>query len=353
MGRLLTVAEHPWELTLRIVVTGVAGSVGSRVAKRLVNDESLAVVGIDRVGARSEGLAGHYLGDLRALDLDEIFAGADTVVHLASAYGRNEFIDAARHDTRAIRLTLDAAARAGVTQFVVLSSAMVYGARAENPIPLTEHAPVKPGPLAFAENKATIERLSNEWRNATGGKLTVLRPSTAVASGGSSWVARSMQLAAGLGSDSDPPLQFLHLDDLAHAVEVLVRAKAGGVFNVAPDGWVRAEEVRSLSGRAPRLPIPAGVAAEIVRFSWERGIVATPPGIMEYATEPWVVSNDRLRDLGWEPKWSNVESYVESFDPRPWAMLNAQRRQQLALGGAGVGIAAVAGVARLISRRLL
>jgi len=337
-------------MSVRIVVTGVAGSVGSRVAARLVKDPSLAVVGIDRVGQKTEGLAGHHLGDLRAVDLDEIFDGADTVVHLASAYGRNEFVDASRHDTRAVRLALDAAARAGIKQFVLLSSAMVYGARAENPLPLTESAAVAPNPMAFAENKATIERLGNEWQKATGGKLTVLRPSTAVASGGSSWVAKSMQLAAGLGSDSDPPLQFLHLDDLAAAVEVLVRQQQAGVYNVAPDGWVRAEEVRSLSGRAPRLPIPSGLADEIVRFSWSRGIVATPPGIMQYATEPWVVSNDRIRELGWEPAWSNVEAYVDSYDARPWAMLNAKRRQQLALGGTTVGAGLLAVVATLIRR---
>lgn len=337
---------------MRIVVTGVAGSVGSRVAARLVGDDQFAIVGIDRVGSRVEGLTDHRLGDLRAMDLDEVFDGADTVVHLASAYGRNEFTDASRHDTRAAKLTFDAAKRAQVDQLVVLSSAMVYGARPENPIPLTERADVEPMGLAFAENKATIERLANEWQRDTQGSLTILRPSTAVASGGSSWVARSMQLAAGLGSDSDPPLQFLHLDDLAAAVEVLVRRRAAGVFNVAPDGWVRAEEVRSLSGRAPRLRIPAAVADELVRFSWNKGIVATPPGIMPYATEPWVVSNDRLRELGWEPSWSNVEAYVESFDPRPWANLNAKRRQQIALGGTSAGVAILAIGGRILSRRL-
>jgi len=337
-------------MPVRIVVTGVAGAVGSRVANALVAAD-IDVVGIDRTGSAATGLAGHHLGDLRTLDLDEIFDGADAVVHLASAYGRNEFVDASRHDTRAAQLTLDAAGRSGVDQVVLLSSAMVYGARAENPIPLTEHAPVRPSALAFAENKATIERLGSDWQTTTGSKLTIVRPSTAVASGRSSWVAKSMQLAAGLGSDSDPPLQFLHLDDLAGAVELLVRSQEAGVFNVAPDGWVRAEEVRSLSGRAPRLPIPSQLADEIVRFSWNRGIAATPPGIMHYATEPWVVSNDRLRDLGWEPSWSNVEAYVDSFDPRPWAMLNAKRRQQIALGGAGAGIAAVAAIGRVVANR--
>lgn len=336
---------------MRIVVTGVAGAVGSRVAVALAADGEVDVVGIDRIGQPDATLAGHHLGDLRSLDLDEIFDGADAIVHLASAYGRNEFFDASRHDSRAAQLTLEAAARAGASQVVLMSSAMVYGARADNPIPLTERAPVRPNALAFAESKVTIERLGTDWQTATGAKLSILRPSTAVAHGRSSWVAKSMQLAAGLGSDSDPPLQFLHLDDLASAVTTLVRAQASGVFNVAPDGWVRAEEVRTLSGRAPRLPIPSAVADEIVRFSWNRGIVATPPGIMHYATEPWVVSNDRLRSLGWEPSWSNVEAYVDSYDPRPWAMLNAKRRQQLALGGAGVAVAGVGAAARYLARR--
>lgn len=336
---------------MRIVVTGVAGAVGSRVARSLAAAGDCAVVGVDRIGTDIEGLAAHHVGDLRSLDLDEIFEGADTIVHLASAYGRNEFFDASRHDSRAAQLTLDAAARAGAGHVVLMSSAMVYGARAENPIPLTERAPVRPNALAFAESKVTIERLGTEWSSGTGGKLTVLRPSTAVAGGMSSWVAKSMQLAAGLGSDSDPPLQFLHLDDLASAVDVLVRARTPGVYNVAPDGWVRAEEVRSLSGRAPRLPIPGALADEIVRFSWNRGIVATPPGIMHYATEPWVVSNDRLRSLGWEPTWSNVEAYVDSYDPRPWAMLNAKRRQQIALGGAGAALAGVGALVGYLSRR--
>ena len=120
----------------------------------------------------------------------------------------------------------------------------------------------------------------------------------------------------------------------------------------APDGWIRADEVRTLSGRAPRLPIPDWVAQEIVRFNWEKGIVATPPGIMPYATNPWVVSNDRLKKLGWEPACSNDEAYVDGYDPRPWAMLNAKRRQQLALGGSAIELAGLATAIRFISRRV-
>lgn len=336
---------------MRVVVTGVAGSVGSRVAHRLLQREGIDVVGIDRVPASIPGLAEIHVGDVRRLELDALFAGADSVVHLASAYGRNQFVDSSSHDTRAARLTLEAASSASVPQLVVLSSAMVYGADPQNPIPLTEHAPLRPGELAFAESKVTIERLAQDWQNETGADLVVLRPTTAVATGGSSWVARSLQLAAAFSSDSNPGMQFLHLDDLATAVELTVLKGANGVFNVAPSGWVRADDVRPLSGRAPRLPISASVADRIVRFGWERGIVATPPGIMPFATHSWVVSNDRLRQLGWEPEYSNVEAYVEGYEPRPWAMVNARRRQQLAMGAAAVATVSAGGVAQMLRRR--
>ena len=45
--------------------------------------------------------------------------------------------------------------------------------------------------------------------------------------------------AAGMrAGDNDPPMQFLHLDDLASAVEHVRRGRLSGAFNVAPDGWI-------------------------------------------------------------------------------------------------------------------
>ena len=57
---------------MRIVVTGVAGSVGSRVVDRLVRDDDADVVGVDRLRYCGEGLAAEHLGDLRTIDLDGV-----------------------------------------------------------------------------------------------------------------------------------------------------------------------------------------------------------------------------------------------------------------------------------------
>src|SRR5437588_7007660 len=65
-------------------------------------------------------------------------------------------------------------------RLVYTSSAMVYGAWPNNPVPLTEDAPMRPNPgFAYATAKAESERLALEWRDANpDARLAVLRPAT-------------------------------------------------------------------------------------------------------------------------------------------------------------------------------
>ena len=221
----------------------------------------------------------------------------------------------------------------------MLSSAMVYGAWPDNPLPLLESAPLRPNPeFSFAVAKAEIERRAARWADEhPTSRLVVLRPTTALASAESSWVARSLRAAAIIDAgENDPPVQFVHLDDLAAAVVAAVRSDLEGAYNVAPDGWVDGETCRELSGRVPRVHLDEDTADRLGRFSWRHRLAPTPPGLTPYTVQPWVVSNDRLKAAGWTPEWSNEEAYVDGTPPKPWATLNAKRRQQLALGAAGL-----------------
>src|SRR5439155_1133002 len=67
--------------------------------------------------------------------------------------------------------------------FVYASTAMVYGAWPNNPVPLTEDAPLRPNPgFAYAASRAEIERAALEWREADDRRrLAVLRPATVLA----------------------------------------------------------------------------------------------------------------------------------------------------------------------------
>lgn len=338
------------------MVTGAAGSVGRRVCGLLAERDDLRVLALDLERPPSRGNVEGRRCDLRSGQLPAVFDGADAVVHLASSFRPvSDGVDVGHVDIDVARNVLEAADAADVPLVVVLSSAMVYGAHPTNAIPILEDAPLDPNPeFSFAVVKAEIEALADAWqRDHASRTVVVLRPTTAIAPGDVSWVARGLRAASLLAvGDDDPPVQYLHLDDLAAAVVLAVGGSMRGAYNVAPDGSVDGETVRELSGRTPRLRMPEWLAEELGRFRWRNGLGPTPPGLTPYTVHPWVVANDRIRRAGWEPTFTNEETYVEGVPAKPWAALNAKRRQQLALGAAGTATAAAGLGAALIARRL-
>ncbi len=226
-----------------------------------------------------------------------------------------------------------------VRHVVLVSSAMVYGAWENNPVPLTEEALLRPDvEFAFARQLGSAEQFVDEWRRQLPGRTaTVLRPAIGMAADDTSRLAAA--LAAGMGQrfgTADPPAQFLHLDDLAAAVLLAVEQQLDGVFNVAPDGWIAGERVRALAGAVPRLKLPDRVSEVVNNLRWrfQRGPI--PPGLRSYTRSPWLIANDRLKAAGWQPSVTNEQAFVEGTEGKWWTMVSPKRRQEITLVGASL-----------------
>jgi len=309
----------------RVHVTGAEGNLGSRV-----------LVLLDANPTLGPGSA----------------TASDVVVHLG----------AGDHDLRARRresvtegaaVMLRDATVGGATHVVLVSSALVYGAYANNPVPLTEDAVLRPDvEFVYARQLATVEAMADRWRRAEPGRtVAVLRPAVAMAADGTSSLARA--LAAGLGQrfgEVDPPAQFLHLDDLASAVAMAVDQRLDGVFNVAPEGWIAGERVRALTGSRPRVRLPDRVNEVLGRVRWRFQQGPIPPGLRSYTRAPWLVANDRLKAHGWRPTVTNEQAYVEWTEARWWTMITPKRRQELSLTGMALTAAGVATIAFALVR---
>lgn len=340
-----------------IAVTGAAGVVGQRALHQFGRATGVeTVVAIDRSPRVNRLRLGDSLVELipRRLDLSDAvladaLAGVDVVVHLAEDPAHRGDPSAAGDLLENVIAAMNST---GVGHLVVLSSATVYGAHANNPVPITESEPRRPNDeLGYAAAKCRLEDVAAAWAETQGAGLSIMRPTTTLSEHGASWVAAAIRAAASVRTDqSDPPVQFLHHDDLVSALVVAATGRLHGTYNVSPDGWIGPEAFRLLAG-SPQVRVPEGINDRLLMAGRRLGIRSTPEGIEPYVRHPWVVANDRLRRHGWAPRYTSEEVYVMSTPPPPWA-LSAQRRQELALGVAGVGVAAVAGVLAATARRV-
>jgi hypothetical protein len=245
-------------------------------------------------------------------------------------------------------------AGADVISAVCVSSAMVYGAWPDNPVPLTEDAAVRPNPgFDVATGLAEVERIAREWRSAADGRtLAVLRPVTVLGGGAPEPVARILAGVVPLRVQTDiPPAQYVDRGDVEEAIRVAVAQRLDGVFNVAPSGWIAGEEVEALRGDRRRVRVPAPVFRLLTR-AFSRPGTTSSAAVVPYLVHPWVVANDRLVRAGWRPRHSNQEVLVAALEGRAPREFGARDRQRLALGGTALAVAGVtAGVVAIARRR--
>ena len=335
------------------MITGVETPLGRRVARLAAEEADADVVGLAR--GPVTGLPASvavYRVDLTGDDVKPHLQDADAVLHLATSVPATPA--AATDDVAVARRVLEAAGDGGVPHLVVLSSATVYGAWPDNPVPLTEDATLRPHPgFAFAGERAEIERMAGEWRDAhPGTTVAILRPARAAGSDHSDWLVRALRPAPAVPDDvEEPPVQFVDLDDLAAACDLAGRRRLDGAFNVAPEGSIPGDQVRSLAGVPVKVPLPRRVASRLLRWRFRVGLGSTPPELLPYVQHPWVVASDRLRAEGWAATVSNEEACVEAHEVGAWATLSPRRRQEIALGVAGAALLAVVAGAVLAARR--
>lgn len=158
------------------IVTGAAGFIGSHLVDLLV-DRGRAVVGLDsldpayspvqkRANLAAAGRRPWFrleIGDLRHTDLVPLFAGAETVYHLAARAGVQDswgegFSDAWEVNVAGTQAVLEAALAAGVRRVVVASSSSVYGETAA-PGGRRTLSPISP----YGASKAACEHLAGVY----------------------------------------------------------------------------------------------------------------------------------------------------------------------------------------------
>jgi nucleoside-diphosphate-sugar epimerase len=308
---------------MRVLVTGAASHLGRVLLPRL-RAAGWSVTGLDRA-APPAGLGDFpwVRADVRDPDLARHLRGADAVVHLAFAVQRRDLgRRATRADMRSVNVdgsaNVFAAARAGGARHIVhASSAAVYGAWPDNPVPLTEACPRRPQPgFAYSEDKAAVEAGLDAFEAEGAGVaglpiVTRLRLHAIVGPGSRPLLNRIAATPFYIRAPQPVPVQCLWEADAAAAVEAALAQRASGAFNIA------APEPRPLPELIARhrrwcLGIPYRPARAAQRLLARFTDVLGDPGWLAGLRYPLVLDCARARnELHWRPERS-VSNCIDS-----------------------------------------
>ncbi len=321
------------ETDLTVAVTGPTGTFGAGLVPLLQADDRVRrIVGIARrpfdPEERGWTKMEYRRGDVRdPATLQEAFAGADVVVHLAFLITGN----ASREATRAINVdgTLNvfrAAAEAGARRFVYASSVAAYGWHADNPEPIPEDWPVRPAArLFYAQEKAELEhRLDAESATTPGLALYLLRPSVVL--GPNAVGAKDVlpgplaPLGRLLGRPRQLPvpvpvvtpelrLQFVHEEDVGRALQLcVVAAGPPGAYNIAGDGVLTPADIARELGALP-IPVPPGPAQLAARAVARLPFLPQAAEWVEAVSRPVIMDTAKAKQqLGWRPHYTGWEA---------------------------------------------
>lgn len=270
-------------------------------------------------------------GDVRDVAvLEEAFAGADIVVHLAF------LITGTRNDPNTHAINIDgtlnvfhAAAKAGAKRFVYASSVSAYGFASDLPIGITEDRPVKGAAHNFySQEKAELEeRLAALAAVHPSMELYVLRPPGVL--GPNMMGAKSDRVAAMVPKAHRvinwlrrhrPPIpmimpytqmQLIHESDVGTAfLQCIVGAGPAGAYNISGDGLIDASDILREMGLRP-IVIRSHRQERLMRWLARQSTRRFVPDGFEFAemlTVPVIVDTTKAHEqLDWKPRWTSLE----------------------------------------------
>ena len=340
-----------------VAVTGAAHGLGHALAARLAVSARVGrVVAIDDHRGDVAGVTWR-LADVRDPALAGRLAGVDVLVHTDVDLGDSDHRARRAFNVRAAQTVLTAAAAGRVASVILVTSAMVYGARPDNPVPLPETAPLAADEDgSVAGDLLEIEHLAERSpRTHPGMAVTVVRPAALIGDGVDTLVARHFEGARLLTVKGCPQRwQFCHIDDLVSALELAVAGDVTGNFAVGCDGWLELAEVEEISGLR-RIELPAALTLGTAQRLHRIGIAPAPINDLRYLIYPWVVDCQTLREAGWRPAYDNAAVLQALIEARALHRAAARRipRKEAAITAAGATVAVVgtAAIVREIRRR--
>lgn len=305
---------------MRYLITGGSGYIGSRLVELLARrDDTEKIVIADIVPPKGGYKPKTEFERVDVRDRGAVHAALeradpDVLVHLA-------FILNPSHDegfmyevdVNGTHNVLEAAAEVGIRQVLVTTSAVAYGAFPDNPSPITEEHPVRGvARFSYARDKTESDRIVQLWALQHPDVITtIVRPCIVFGPHVDNYLVRlwTKQPFAVDAGNLDGAIQFVHEEDVVGAISGLLLGRHGGRYNLSPEGLMTLRECAEVLG-TPIRKLPVWAYRLLGRLFWRLRLSEAPPGQIDFALYPWIVSNEKLKQtLGWTPRFTSRETF--------------------------------------------
>ncbi len=288
-----------------IVVTGGAGFIGSHVVDKLVEKDDVIIIDDLSSGRREyvNEAAELIVADLASDDVTSVIRGADEVWHIAAnpdvRIGSEDPDAIYRNNVLATYRLLEAMRRTGVSRIIFTSTSTVYGEADQIPTP--EDYPTHPISI-YGASKLACEALIESYCHTFDMQCWIYRFANVIGRRSNHGVIYDFIMKLKVNpeeleilGDGEQNKSYIYIDDCIDAMFAGLKAdEKVNIFNIGSKDQVKVRRIAEIvceeMGLNPAFRFTGG------RRGW-RGDVPV-----------MLLSIERLKKLGWEPKYSSEEA---------------------------------------------
>jgi dTDP-glucose 4,6-dehydratase len=198
---------------------------------------------------------------------------------------------------------------------------MVYGSKISSPVSeKTDTFPIGPYGLSKLKAEKILQRHQNKF------SLSILRPRLIIGPGRVGTIEKLAKLInSGLPvfviGNGKNRYQFISVDDICSALNLLLVYGESGVFNIGSDDPPTVEELfentfKRLGIRKRMLKVPSALALNLLELLDLLGYSPLAPEQFRLANLDYVLDTSMLKDkLGWKPKFRDDHLLAQALQP--------------------------------------
>ncbi len=309
---------------MKHLITGGSGFIGNLVARRLrERGEHVRILDIWDDRTRPGDIEYVEASILERDKVAEAMQGVDIVHHNAALVAQtNAGKKYWQVNVEGSRIAAEEAAKAGVQSFVHISSTSVFGIPPDAG-PITNETPTMPVE-PYGKSKLAGEQVTEEICERHGIPLITIRPLATLGAGRLGifqilfqWIKENRNVyVIGHGNIK---FQFIHAHDLMDFYILALNAGKTGTYNVGTNRFGTLREdlealIRYAGSTSKVKSLPEGFAINTLRMLYYLRLSPLVPWHFLTYHKPCYFDVQPLLDLGWKPKYSNLDMLKESYD---------------------------------------